>query len=88
MKLDNRLLSRNNVLESFHSLVYNLKFLWTVNYTSAQLFCLFVLPLVYLHRVVKVANLSRCLPPRGTVETGVVGVADDALNPGQGASRW
>lgn len=40
---------------------------------------------IYLHGVVKVANLARCLSWRWTVEAGVVDVADNALNPGQGA---
>lgn len=45
------------------------------------------LPPFYLHGVVKVANLSHCLPRGQAVEAGVVDVADNALDPGQGACR-
>ena len=40
---------------------------------------------VYLHGVVKVADLAHVLPWCRAVEAGVVDVADNALNPGQGA---
>lgn len=42
----------------------------------------------YLHGVVKVADLAYSLPWCGAVEAGVVDVADNTLNPGQGTCRW
>lgn len=47
-----------------------------------------LLPPVYLHGVVKVANLAHHLPWCRAMEAGVVDIADNALNPGQGACGW
>lgn len=38
-----------------------------------------------LHGVVKVAHHARGLSGGGVAEAGVVGIADDSLNPGQSA---
>lgn len=42
----------------------------------------------HLHGVVKVASLAGFLSGGRAVEAGVVDVADNSLNPGQGACWW